>query len=73
MQKNDQLIKVKDKNIILQNFNEGPLNFDPNAKYQANSNEYDATRVPAWRDRILFNRGPQLKRSLINDAFKDND
>jgi len=39
---------------ILKDFKEAPLYFDPTYKYQVYSNDYDASRVPGWTDRILY-------------------
>lgn len=54
---NDQLVQLKDKSALLQRFSEGPLNFNPTFKYDADSDIYDSSkkmRVPSWTDRILF-------------------
>jgi hypothetical protein len=41
----------------LQNFEEGPLSFEPTYKYNRDSDVYDTSmkrRVPAWCDRIFY-------------------
>lgn len=53
----DQLIMMKKKERLLQEFEEGPLDFQPTYKFDRNSNTYDSSgkkRKPAWTDRILW-------------------
>lgn len=59
LQSQDQLLKIKESNVILSKFQEGPLNFDPTYKYDDNCEVYDTSqkmRIPAWCDRVLFSR-----------------
>lgn len=62
----DQLLMMKKKEPMLQEFNEGPLDFQPTYKFDLNSDNYDSRlyrtwfgfngkkRKPAWTDRILW-------------------
>ncbi|XP_075993752.1 inositol polyphosphate 5-phosphatase K-like isoform X2 [Genypterus blacodes] len=53
----DQLTLMKKKEQMLQEFEEGPLNFQPTYKFDLNSDTYDSSakkRKPAWTDRILW-------------------
>ncbi|KAI4794453.1 hypothetical protein KUCAC02_032058 [Chaenocephalus aceratus] len=52
----DQLTMMKKKEQRLQEFDEGPLDFQPTYKFDLNSDNYDSSgkkRKPAWTDRIL--------------------
>ena len=53
---NDQLYgATKKKEIDLDDFYEGKINFMPTYKFLDGTNEYDYTeRVPGWTDRILY-------------------
>ncbi|KAK7882809.1 hypothetical protein WMY93_028983 [Mugilogobius chulae] len=54
---NDQLMMMKKKVEALQEFEEGPLDFQPTYKFDLNSDTYDSSgkkRKPAWTDRILW-------------------
>uniref|UniRef100_A0A3Q3N0U6 Inositol polyphosphate-5-phosphatase Kb n=1 Tax=Mastacembelus armatus TaxID=205130 RepID=A0A3Q3N0U6_9TELE len=58
----DQLIMMKKKELFLQEFEEGPLNFKPTYKFDLNSDSYDTSgkkRKPAWTDRILWRIKPK--------------
>ncbi|KAI5099383.1 inositol polyphosphate-5-phosphatase K isoform X3 [Silurus meridionalis] len=67
----DQLTMMKKKFPRLQQFEEGPLDFQPTYKYDLNSDEYDSRlqtawfgligkkRKPAWCDRILWRMNPK--------------
>ncbi|XP_068174225.1 inositol polyphosphate 5-phosphatase K-like isoform X2 [Antennarius striatus] len=58
----DQLNIMKKKEQMLQEFEEGPLNFPPTYKFDVNSNHYDTStkkRKPAWTDRILWRFQPK--------------
>ncbi|KAM7413648.1 hypothetical protein PAMA_020843 [Pampus argenteus] len=58
----DQLIMMKEKEQILQEFEEGPLDFQPTFKFDLNSDTYDSSgkkRKPAWTDRILWRLRPK--------------
>ncbi|XP_022623348.1 inositol polyphosphate 5-phosphatase K-like isoform X1 [Seriola dumerili] len=62
----DQLLMMKKKEQLLQEFDEGPLDFQPTYKFDLNSDTYDSRlyrtwfgfngkkRKPAWTDRILW-------------------
>ncbi|XP_023374493.1 inositol polyphosphate 5-phosphatase K isoform X2 [Otolemur garnettii] len=57
----DQLSIAKRHDVLLREFQEGPLLFPPTYKFDKNSNNYDTSekkRKPAWTDRILW----RLKR-----------
>nr|XP_033487819.1 inositol polyphosphate 5-phosphatase Ka isoform X2 [Epinephelus lanceolatus] len=58
----DQLTMMKKKEQLLQEFEEGPLDFQPTYKFDLNSNTYDSSgkkRKPAWTDRILWRLRPK--------------
>ncbi|KAK0135802.1 Inositol polyphosphate 5-phosphatase K [Merluccius polli] len=58
----DQLTMMKKKEPLLQEFEEGPLDFQPTFKFDRNSDVYDSSgkkRKPAWTDRILWRLRPQ--------------
>ncbi|XP_013879126.1 inositol polyphosphate 5-phosphatase K isoform X1 [Austrofundulus limnaeus] len=62
---NDQLIMLKKKEELLQEFEEGPLNFQPTYKFDLKSDTYDSSskkRKPAWTDRILWRVLPSDKQ-----------
>lgn len=59
---NDQLMMMKKKVEALQEFDEGPLDFQPTYKFDLNSDTYDSSgkkRKPAWTDRILWRLRPR--------------
>ncbi|KAG8002253.1 Inositol polyphosphate 5-phosphatase K [Nibea albiflora] len=59
----DQLTMMKKKEHILQEFEEGPLDFQPTYKFDLNSDNYDSSgkkRKPAWTDRILWRLRPKV-------------
>ncbi|XP_010892091.2 inositol polyphosphate 5-phosphatase Ka isoform X3 [Esox lucius] len=58
----DQLTMVKTKEALLQEFQEGPLDFPPTFKFDRFSDNYDSSgkkRKPAWTDRILWRVKPK--------------
>uniref|UniRef100_A0A8D3DHA3 Inositol polyphosphate-5-phosphatase K n=1 Tax=Scophthalmus maximus TaxID=52904 RepID=A0A8D3DHA3_SCOMX len=58
----DQLIMMKNKEEMLQEFEEGHLDFQPTYKFDLNSDTYDSSgkkRKPAWTDRILWRLRPK--------------
>ncbi|XP_051255536.1 inositol polyphosphate 5-phosphatase Ka isoform X2 [Dicentrarchus labrax] len=58
----DQLTMMKKKEQRLQEFEEGPLDFQPTYKFDLNSDTYDSSgkkRKPAWTDRILWRLRPK--------------
>ncbi|XP_027717656.1 inositol polyphosphate 5-phosphatase K isoform X2 [Vombatus ursinus] len=62
----DQLNMIKKTDSLLQQFQEGPLLFQPTYKFDVNSENYDSSekrRKPAWTDRILW----RMKRELLNN------
>ncbi|XP_055052951.2 inositol polyphosphate 5-phosphatase Ka isoform X1 [Misgurnus anguillicaudatus] len=70
----DQLTMMKEKENVLQKFEEGRLDFQPTYKFDLNSNDYDTRvqktwfglnakkRKPAWCDRILWRIKPKSSR-----------
>ncbi|XP_008300552.1 inositol polyphosphate 5-phosphatase Ka isoform X2 [Stegastes partitus] len=59
----DQLTMMKKKEQVLQEFEEGPLDFQPTYKFDLNSDTYDSSgkkRKPAWTDRILWRLRPKV-------------
>ncbi|XP_077064124.1 inositol polyphosphate 5-phosphatase Ka [Siphateles boraxobius] len=70
----DQLTMMKQKEAILQKFEEGPLDFQPTYKFDLHSDNYDTSgkkRKPAWCDRILWRVKP--KSSPPEDTQEDNE
>lgn len=68
----DQLTMMKQKEVILQKFEEGPLDFQPTYKFDLNSDNYDTSgkkRKPAWCDRILWRVKP--KASLTENTNEE--
>ncbi|XP_037534372.1 inositol polyphosphate 5-phosphatase Ka [Nematolebias whitei] len=77
----DQLIMLKNKEELLQEFEEGPLNFQPTYKFDLKSDHYDSRlyrtwfdfnskkRKPAWTDRILWRVRP---KALPSDEQDEN-
>ncbi|KAM9332934.1 inositol polyphosphate 5-phosphatase K [Pholidichthys leucotaenia] len=75
----DQLLMMKKKEPFLQEFDEGPLNFQPTYKFDRNSDTYDTSapktwlhfdgkrRKPAWTDRILWRIKPNPLPSEDDD------
>ncbi|XP_014017681.2 inositol polyphosphate 5-phosphatase K isoform X2 [Salmo salar] len=58
----DQLTMMKKKEAVLQEFDEGPLDFQPTYKFDRFSDRYDSSgkmRKPAWTDRILWRVKPK--------------
>uniref|UniRef100_A0AAX7TNQ5 Inositol polyphosphate-related phosphatase domain-containing protein n=1 Tax=Astatotilapia calliptera TaxID=8154 RepID=A0AAX7TNQ5_ASTCA len=68
----DQLIMMKQKEQVLQEFEEGPLDFQPTYKFDRSSDTYDTSakkRKPAWTDRILWRLRP---KALPPDEENEN-
>ncbi|KAM4742786.1 inositol polyphosphate 5-phosphatase K-like isoform 3-T3 [Anableps anableps] len=66
----DQLIMLKKKEQLLQEFEEGSLDFQPTYKFDLNSDTYDSSgkkRKPAWTDRILWRVRPKSPPSDEQD------
>ncbi|KAL2094392.1 hypothetical protein ACEWY4_009111 [Coilia grayii] len=69
----DQLTMLKKKEPLLQEFEEGPLDFKPTYKFDKFSDTYDTSgkkRKPAWTDRILWRVKPKTgddDRSAVDD------
>ncbi|XP_051934941.1 inositol polyphosphate 5-phosphatase Ka isoform X1 [Hippocampus zosterae] len=73
--KKDQLIMMKEKEKLLQEFEEGPLDFQPTYKFDVNTDTYDSRlyrtwfaftskkRKPAWTDRILWRLQPKARHA----------
>jgi hypothetical protein len=81
MMENDQLIKVRRNNEAFSGFHESVIKFLPTYKFHPGSNNYDATRKPAWTDRILFRAKSDVNNNLgvrqetyeAHMKFKDSD
>ncbi|KAI4902334.1 hypothetical protein NFI96_001262 [Prochilodus magdalenae] len=70
----DQLTMMKKKVAKLQQFDEGPLDFQPTFKFDLNSDKYDSSgkqRKPAWCDRILWRVKPGPPPP--EDIFEEDD
>ncbi|XP_061684559.1 inositol polyphosphate 5-phosphatase Ka isoform X1 [Syngnathoides biaculeatus] len=75
----DQLIMMKQKEKLLQEFEEGPLDFQPTYKFDINTDTYDSRlcrtwfafnskkRKPAWTDRILW----RLRLTVLHTDKQD--
>ncbi|XP_031139423.2 inositol polyphosphate 5-phosphatase Ka isoform X3 [Sander lucioperca] len=75
----DQLTMMKKNEQMLQEFEEGPLDFQPTYKFDLNSDTYDSRlyrtwfgfngkkRKPAWTDRILWRLRPKAPPSDEQD------
>ncbi|XP_039633864.1 inositol polyphosphate 5-phosphatase Ka isoform X3 [Perca fluviatilis] len=78
----DQLTMMKKNEQMLQEFEEGPLDFQPTYKFDLNSDTYDSRlyrtwfgfngkkRKPAWTDRILWRLRPKAPPSDERDENK---
>ncbi|KAM4627870.1 inositol polyphosphate 5-phosphatase Ka isoform 2-T3 [Polymixia lowei] len=70
----DQLTMMKKKEPMLQEFEEGPLDFQPTYKFDLNSDAYDSSgkkRKPAWTDRVLWRLRPKGPPSEGSDENED--
>ncbi|XP_053729763.1 inositol polyphosphate 5-phosphatase Ka isoform X1 [Synchiropus splendidus] len=79
----DQLNLMKSEVRVLQEFEEGALNFQPTYKFDVNSNDYDSRtlktwfalngkkRKPAWTDRILWRLTPHNRPPLEPEEDED--
>ncbi|KAM3875446.1 inositol polyphosphate 5-phosphatase Ka [Diretmus argenteus] len=79
----DQLTVMKQKEPMLQEFEEGPLDFPPTYKFDLNSDTYDSRpyrtwfafngkkRKPAWTDRILWRLRPKALPREETDEDED--
>ncbi|KAI4791359.1 hypothetical protein KUCAC02_034049, partial [Chaenocephalus aceratus] len=80
----DQLTMMKKKEQRLQEFDEGPLDFQPTYKFDLNSDNYDSRlyrnwfgfngkkRKPAWTDRILWRLRP-AEEEEGNSALEEEE
>ncbi|XP_046891698.1 inositol polyphosphate 5-phosphatase Ka isoform X2 [Hypomesus transpacificus] len=71
----DQLTMMKKKEPLLQEFEEGPLDFQPTFKFDRLSDNYDSSgkkRKPAWTDRILWRMKPKALPSDREDEEEDS-
>ncbi|XP_062329281.1 inositol polyphosphate 5-phosphatase Ka isoform X1 [Osmerus eperlanus] len=80
----DQLTMMKLKEPLLQEFEEGPLDFQPTFKFDRLSDNYDSRpygtwfaldgkkRKPAWTDRILWRVKPKALPSDRQDEDEDS-
>ncbi|XP_028276158.1 inositol polyphosphate 5-phosphatase K isoform X2 [Parambassis ranga] len=71
--RNDQLLMMRKKEQMLQEFEEGPLDFQPTYKFDLNSDTYDSSgkkRKPAWTDRILWRLRPKVSLPDEQDENK---
>uniref|UniRef100_A0A3P9GXF2 Inositol polyphosphate-5-phosphatase Ka n=1 Tax=Oryzias latipes TaxID=8090 RepID=A0A3P9GXF2_ORYLA len=69
----DQLNMMKKKEALLQEFEEGPLDFAPTYKFDLNSDSYDSSgkkRKPAWTDRILWRIRPKAPQELYTSSME---
>lgn len=70
----DQLnIERTQGRVLLKDYHEAPINFQPTFKYDPGSNHYDTSeknRTPAWCDRILFKSSDNSAASLSYDSVQ---
>lgn len=69
----DQLCIAKKFNMVLQDFNEGEINFLPTFKYLIGSNQHNYKRDPAWCDRVLYKGNINLLRYDSCDSIQLSD
>ncbi|KAM9468894.1 inositol polyphosphate 5-phosphatase Ka isoform 2-T2 [Clarias gariepinus] len=72
----DQLTMMKKKIPRLQQFEEGPLDFQPTYKFDLNSDNYDSSgkkRKPAWCDRILWRMNTKPPPKNADKEHDDDD
>ncbi|XP_062872824.1 inositol polyphosphate 5-phosphatase Ka isoform X2 [Trichomycterus rosablanca] len=72
----EQLTMMKKKVPKLQQFEEGPLDFQPTYKFDLNSDNYDSSgkkRKPAWCDRILWRVKPKTTPEGANTEPDGHD
>ncbi|MEN2495945.1 MAG: Inositol-1,4,5-trisphosphate 5-phosphatase 1 [Marteilia pararefringens] len=68
MRQFDQLIN--NKMLILSDFNEPPLEYEPTYKYIKGTNTLDEQRSPSWTDRILYKGSLKLTtHQIYTDAL----
>lgn len=71
----DQLTMMKKKEPLLQEFQEGALDFQPTFKFDRFSDVYDSSgkkRKPAWTDRILWRVKPKAPPPDQKDEDEDS-
>uniref|UniRef100_A0A1I7SUC0 IPPc domain-containing protein n=1 Tax=Bursaphelenchus xylophilus TaxID=6326 RepID=A0A1I7SUC0_BURXY len=56
LQKHDQLTEARFFYDIFDTWSEADITFKPTYRFHIGSLQYDMNRVPAWTDRILFNK-----------------
>ncbi|KAL2096097.1 hypothetical protein ACEWY4_008245 [Coilia grayii] len=72
----DQLTMMKQQAVSLQEFDEGPLDFQPTYKFDLHSDNYDSSgkkRKPAWTDRILWRVSKSKSSSSSQDEGEDGE
>lgn len=69
----DQLNNAKKLHGILEDFNEGDIDFLPTFKYLIGSNQHNLKRDPAWCDRILWKGNAILDRYGSCDSIQISD
>ena len=63
----DQFKNYRKETSLINQMEEGEINFNPTYKYIIGSNEYDTTkRTPSWCDRIFFKKGSQIEVLAYN-------
>ncbi|KAL5281416.1 OCRL family protein [Megaselia abdita] len=70
--KNDQLLQEMRKRNVFNDFEEGPITFNPTYKYDPGTDQYDSSekmRAPAWCDRIL-RKGDRIQLILYDNVME---
>lgn len=63
----DQFKIYRKETSMINQIEEGDINFNPTYKYIIGSNEYDTTkRTPSWCDRIFFKKGSKVEVLAYN-------
>ncbi|KAH0795192.1 Endonuclease/Exonuclease/phosphatase family protein [Histomonas meleagridis] len=68
----DQLHITQQSDIIINEFKEPKIIFNPTFKYDLNSNVYDTSpkhRIPSWTDRILIRTSPKRLHVGLKDVL----
>lgn len=71
----DELIILKENDVLYRSFHEGQIEFQPTYKFLLNSNKYETKRVPSFCDRILWTGNTCLNisyRSFPEFTFSDH-
>ena len=63
----EELKKLKEKELFIYDVDESEINFPPTYKYVKGTSFYNLSkRVPSWTDRILFKKGGKIRTILYD-------